>query len=209
MTLLGNPAAERQAFNLVEMSRRLVNVVRLGTVHAVDRAAARVQVQYDEIPDGDPVLTAWLPWVTARAGETSTWWAPDVGEQVVLLAPSGELAQAVVLPALYRTLHPAPSAEADTHRTEYSDGAAIEYNATDHELTAVLPEGATASIEADGGIEIAGNVTVNGTLHATGKVSSDADVEDSVGTMASMRTTYNGHTHPHPQGPTGVPAQQM
>ena len=95
------------SFELVEVDRRLANIVTLGSIAAVDVANAVAQVQIGGI------LTDWLPWLTARAGNDITWWAPEVGEQVVILSPSGDLAQGVVLPGLYQTAHPAPSNSAD------------------------------------------------------------------------------------------------
>jgi phage gp45-like len=47
-------------------------------------------------------------------------------------------------------------------------------------------------------VEIQGDLVVSG------------NVSDSAGTMAAMRTAYNGHTHPDPQGgATGAPVPGM
>jgi phage baseplate assembly protein gpV len=50
--------------------------------------------------------------------------------------------------------------------TEYEDGARIGYDPVTHALTALLPEGASALIEAPGGLTIRGDVTIEGTLTA-------------------------------------------
>lgn len=85
------------AYALAETERLLANLIRVGTVAALDVAAARVTV------DVGGLTTDWLPWIAGRAGATRTWSAPRPGEQVLVLVPYGDLAQAVVLPALSRT----------------------------------------------------------------------------------------------------------
>lgn len=107
--------------------RRLDNLVRLGRIAAVDHDAARCRVQ----TGGN--LTGWLPWLAQRAGTTRTWCPPTVGEQVIILSPSGEPAGGIVLTGLYSELVEAPSTDSVEHVTDYPDGARITYNhATGH-----------------------------------------------------------------------------
>ena len=194
-------------FELVELARRLANVVRIGTVHEVDEPAARVRVQYAEKPDGGPVLTDWLPWITTRAGQDRTWWAPTVGEQVVLLAPSGELAQAVALPALYQSRYPAPGSDPNQQIIVFSDGARLEYDRKAHHLQAVLPSGATADLIADGGVRVEGDTTIVGDLRVEGQalvtqdITGEQEVIDQASSMQAMRDRYNSHSHT-PTGPS-------
>ena len=68
-----------------ELERRLSNTIRPGKVLEADYAKARLRVTM-----GDNT-SAWLPWLTSRAGEDRTWHAPEVGEQVIVIAPGGEL----------------------------------------------------------------------------------------------------------------------
>ena len=193
MDLGPDPRATEAAFEATELHRRLANVVRIGTVATVDHAAARVRVRYDTEADGTPILTDWLPWLTARAGADRSWWAPTEGEQVVVLAPGGELPQAVAVLALYRTLHGAPASDANLHRVEYSDGAVIEYDRGRHRLRAILPAGATAEVAATGGVTITGDVSVAGNVSASGQIT------DHSSSMQQMRDTYNAHAS-HPPG---------
>ncbi len=186
-------------FELAELARRLANLVRVGTIQEVDASTARVRVQYAET-GGGPVLTGWLPWITARAGGDRSWWAPEVAEQVLLLAPSGELAQAVVLPALYRQAYPAPESDPDKQTRVYSDGAIVEYDRAAHYLRAVLPGGGTAELVADGGVPVVGDVTVTGKITATANIESQQEVVDKTSSMHTMRDAYNNHAH-SPAGP--------
>lgn len=63
-----------QLFELAELNRRMANLFRPGWVAAVDHQRARVRVQSGEL------LTAWLPWLTQRAGDDRDWWPLEVGE---------------------------------------------------------------------------------------------------------------------------------
>jgi phage baseplate assembly protein V len=148
-------------FDVTELDRRLSNLIRLGTVQEVNYLLALVRVK-----SGD-ILTGWLPWLTQRAGGDISWHAPEIGEQVVILAPSGELNQAVVLMSLYQALMPAPVAAVDKHHTVYSDGAVIEYDRAAHHLQVILPDGATVQLTSPGGINISGNINLTGTLTAS------------------------------------------
>ena len=61
-------------------------LVQIAAIVEADYEQAKVKVKMGDI------ITHWLPWLTVRAHNNKTWWAPEVGEQVLLLAPSGELA---------------------------------------------------------------------------------------------------------------------
>jgi len=114
---------------LNDMMRLLHNIVRIGNVSAVDLDNARCRVA-----TGDNT-TAWLPWLTSRAGGSRSWWAPSVGEQVLLLSMGGELNTAFVLPAIFSDAHPAPSASADAVHLSFPDGAVLEYEPANGALT--------------------------------------------------------------------------
>ncbi len=101
--------------------RLIGNLVRIGKVSELDLTNARCRVL-----TGSNV-TAWLPWMTHRAGRTRSWWAPSVGEQVLLLSMGGELNTAFVLPAVFSDASPAPSASPDALHLAFPDGAVFEY----------------------------------------------------------------------------------
>jgi phage baseplate assembly protein V len=106
---------------LNDIMRLIGNLVRIGNVSELDLANARCRVA-----TGSNV-TAWLPWMTHRAGRTRSWWAPSVGEQVLLLSMGGELNTAFVLPAVFSDASPAPSASPDALHLAFPDGAVFEY----------------------------------------------------------------------------------
>ena len=119
-------------FNQAELSRLVANLIRIGTVSDVDYAKARIRVQIAEI------RTDWVPWIEARAGTDVSWWAPEPGEQVMVLSPGGDTAQAVALPALFRAAAPPPADTADKRRVTFADGASVEYDRAAHVLTIAL-----------------------------------------------------------------------
>jgi len=114
--------------NIVELTRLLHNLIRLGTISEVDHAAARVRVQSGEL------LTDWLPWIEGRAGTTRDWDPPTVGEQVVVFSPGGDPAAGVVLTGIYRQAHPAPSSDPNVIGRWLPDGSRIEYDHAAHRL---------------------------------------------------------------------------
>ena len=57
----------------------------------------------------------------------------------MLLSASGELTQALALPALYSDAHPAPSTDPDKRVTKYSDGPLFEYDRATHRYSITLP----------------------------------------------------------------------
>lgn len=120
---------------LAEIDRLLANLIRIGVVAELDEAAARVRISIGEL------LTDWLPWLTARAGATRTWSAPRPGEQVLVLAPYGDLTQAVALPGIYQDAHPAPAARREVERIAFPDGSLVDYDSAGHVLTVTAGSG--------------------------------------------------------------------
>ena len=194
---------------LIELERRVANVVRYGAIHDVDHARAMARVAYADGEGGSPALTGWLPFWTRMAGGDRDWRPPSEGEQAILLSPFGELASAIILPGLNTRDFPAPDASPSKHAALYRDGARIEYDSEAHSLSAVLPAGGSALVEAPGGLEIEGDLDVTGDLTVTGSIAATGDVSDANGSMQEMRDTYNLHTHGGPPPPVPPPARRM
>lgn len=150
--------------NITDLLRRLENLIRLGTIAAVDHQAARCTVRTGglSVPN--------LPWLALRAGDSSDWDPPTVGEQCILIAPSGEPALGIALVGLYSQQLPAPSNSATVRRRKYPDGAVIDYDHASHALSATLPAGGKAQLTAPGGVTILGNVDITGTVTVSADV---------------------------------------
>lgn len=172
------------ALALPELERRVANTVRFGHIIEVDHAARRVRVKSGELE------TDWLPWAAGRAGAGKrTWSAPEVNEQVVLLAPTGDLRQAGVIPGFYQDDYDAPSSDGNVDKTEYGDGTVIQYDRGAHALTADL--GASKVYADRTKIEL----TIGGVVLrlADGKITLVGDIEHA-GKFASTGSsfTHNG-----------------
>jgi phage baseplate assembly protein V len=174
----------------------LSELIRLGTIASVDLAAKRCTVLYGDEDDEDGgATTPPIRWLAPRCGKTKVWSPPSEGEQVVLLCPDGQLAAAIALVGIDQDEFPLP-AWGLTEGVEFEDGAQIRYDPEGHKLTAVLPAGGTALIEAPGGLTIRGDVTVEGKLTAR---------DDVVGGGVSLKNHKHGGVQAG-AAQTGAPA---
>ncbi|MEJ7933649.1 phage baseplate assembly protein V [Sphingobium sp. AN558] len=137
------------------------DVLRLGTIASVDHANATCTVESGDIVTGD------LPWIAQRAGNARIWSPPSVGEQCLLASPEGDIQAGIVIVGLYSDACPPPSNDPDKIVVEYPDGATIAYDHVTHQLTATLPAGGKATIEAPDGVSIIGPLDVTGPITAT------------------------------------------
>ncbi|NRN29202.1 phage baseplate assembly protein V [Photorhabdus heterorhabditis] len=102
---------------LTELLRLLRNLIRTGVVTEVDTQRGMCRIATGNLE------TDWRPWLTMRAGNSRTWWAPSRGEQVLLLSVGGELTTSFVLPAVYSNQFPEPSTlPTETDHIDFPDG---------------------------------------------------------------------------------------
>lgn len=144
------------------LSRMLENLIRFGVIEAVQMEPPRVKVT------SGALTTAWLPWLALRAGADQEWNPSTEGEQVILLSPSGQLANGVVVTGLFSDHIPANGNRAGLHRRTYADGTVIEYDSVSHHLNATLAPGGTTNLVSPGGITIVGPITHQGDYTQTG-----------------------------------------
>ncbi|HEX4500233.1 MAG TPA: phage baseplate assembly protein V [Scandinavium sp.] len=191
-----------------DIARAIRNLIRTGVVTAValDEGLCRVQT--------GGIQTTWLNWLTSRAGRSRTWWAPSVGEQVLILAVGGELDTAFVLPAIFSDDFPAPSASADAFHIAFPDGAVIEY---EPDTGALLVSGITTAdvtakesitatvpvvlIKADTRITldtpevVCTNKLITGTLEVQKGGKMSGDIEHAGGKFTSNGVQVDDHDH--------------
>ena len=148
----------------------LGELIRFGTIAEVDLAAGRCIVS-----SGD-VRTAPIRWLQIRAGATRIWSPPSVGEQVLLLAPEGDLAAAIALLGLSSAANP-PAGDSLRELLLYEDGSVLAYDPETHLLEAHLCAGGQLRIVADGGVQILGDVSITGNVQVTGQVEATTDVK--------------------------------
>ncbi|KAB1493331.1 phage baseplate assembly protein V [Serratia proteamaculans] len=191
-----------------ELARAVRNLIRIGVIVDVDATQARCRVQLG----GN--TSDWLQWLTCRAGGARTWWAPSVGEQVLLLALGGELDTAFVLPGIYSDDFPAPSASAEAYHNCFPDGAVIEYEPETGALavtgiktadvqasesitanTKVVMVKAAESITLDTPEVVCTNKLTTGTLEVKKGGKMFGDIEHGDGTFKSNGVQVDKHGH--------------
>ena len=172
-------------FEVTELHRRLSNLIRIGTIEQTNYNGSIPQCK---VRIGD-ILTAYLPVLSLRAGTDQHSWLLEQDEQVLVLAPSGDLAQGVILGSIAQDKFPSLTHSEHIHRTQYADGAVIEYDRKSHHLKVILPDAGTAQWVVPGGLTVTGNVLVNGSITATDNIT------DHTRSMQADRELYNSHTH--------------
>ena len=177
-------------------------LIRIGSVASVDLAGGKCVVRYGNPDDeGGGAETPPIRWIHGRAGSTRTWSPPSVGEQVLLLSPDGQFGNAVAFGGITQDSAPAPGND-ETEVMLFADGARLSYDPKAHALSAILPAGATARIEAPGGLSITGPVTINGAVSIDGDVAitGKAGVTDDV---LANGISLKDHLHGQVQGGDG------
>lgn len=155
-----------------EILRQLRNIVRKGSILAIEGALCRVAVGGGDDDAGDGLETNWIPWFALAAGHVADWRAPSRGEQVMLMCPNGDPAQGVALCGFYSDTFAAPSNDLNVTARRYADGATTSYNHATHALAVDLPAGATINVTSPGSVTVK---TSAATVHAD-TVELDADV---------------------------------
>ncbi|MDV2903777.1 phage baseplate assembly protein V [Phytobacter diazotrophicus] len=205
--------------SIQELARALRNMIRTGVIVETDPDTGRCRVQTGGI------VTDWLQWLTHRAGRSRTWWAPSIGEQVLILAVGGELDTAFVLPGIFSDDHPAPSVSADAWHVAFPDGAVIEYEpktsaltvsgiktadvTASESITATVPVvlvKAAERITLDTPEVICTNKLVTGSLEVQKGGQMRGDITHTGGSLSSNGKVLHTHRHPGDSGgTTGAP----
>lgn len=167
---------------LAEQYRLLMNLIRFGTVIEVDLVLTVARVQTGELQ------TDWIRWGVARAGDAVDWWAPSVGEQVVLFAPGGALENAVIAFSLYSDYALPPDNGKKTQVTRYPDGAKKSYDPASGMLSllgmisGIVSMSDTLTINVGRLVINAGETIINGeVVQGGGQMSSNGVVVDKHG----------------------------
>ncbi len=93
---------------VVRHDQMISNVVQIGKIVKAEKddpkppdGSASVLVHIGGEEEGTYTRN-WMPWVTARAGYDAEWWQPELNEQVVVVAPSGNLSLGIIIGTLFR-----------------------------------------------------------------------------------------------------------
>lgn len=144
------------------LRRRIAGMVRHGTVHVVDAKAGTVRLRLGGT-DAEPFLSPAIPYAQV-AGALKVHSPPSVGQQMTLMAPSGDFRQATALPMTWSDANGSPSEKGDEHVATFGD-TRVEMRGGD--LHVATPKivfecgGVTVEVSA-AGVEIKGDLKVTG-----------------------------------------------
>lgn len=173
------------SYALSELESIVSRLIRRGVIAQLDDQTGLVTVTIGDDTSGG------LQWLTTRAGPDAEWWAPEEGEQCLVFCPFGDLAQAVVMPALYQDLFPEPAKSRDQHVRTYKDGALFKYDRAAHTYLVDVPDGGSITLKV-------GNTSLvmqsGGTVLTTPRLTHDGDTADFKGmaTVEKLLSFLNG-----------------
>lgn len=123
------------SFEQSETDRMLAGLLVCGTIESVQYKPPRVRVR-----SGDWV-SSYLPWKSMAAGNVRHWRPPSVGEQAMILSPSGLPEQGFVIAGFDTDQFPANDDRGNITATDWPDGAREHYDHDAHEYVLSVPAG--------------------------------------------------------------------
>ena len=169
-----------------EHQRRLHNIATIGTVIEIDADAALMRLAV-----GDN-QTDWLSIPTIAAGMVSVWRCPTIGEQYLLVSPSGELANAIPVVSLYSDHNPSPSTDPNEIRIRYNDTDFCSIDVVNSQLTMhvsqITNQAATNIVWDTPSATLTGDLQVNGSIDCGKSITAAEEV-----TANGIKLT--AHTH--------------
>lgn len=143
---------------IAELERRVRGMHRAGTVVEVDPAAGTVRLKLGEGRDGEPYLSAPIPYVQT-AGAMKFHNPPSVGQQMAVFSPDGDLRQAIAQPLGFSDAEVSPESAGDAHVMTFG---AVRLTLKGGELSVSI-DGVTVKISGSGLSVTGGGVSHNGT----------------------------------------------
>lgn len=137
---------EQDGYALSDLAKRLSNIIRIGTIFEINVQTAKARVKIGELE------TDFLPWANSNSGSNNSWNPPEIDEQVIILSPSGDLSQAVILPSLYK--NNASNSDQNIKSITYQDGSKISFNVSSGTLD--------LDLKGDVAIKVVGNANIEG-----------------------------------------------
>lgn len=192
-----------------ELTRRVHNLVSVGTIAEIDYETARARVNIDGTH-----TTGFLKWVQPNSHVDIEWNPPAMGEQVLVLAVSGRLENGLIIKGLYTSDSRPTNLDGDTTQLKFSDNTLVRYNKVTKKLLFDINNSGTfesrvgnSTIVVDENKIVLTSGGVSATLDSSGlrvtnNIVSTNHVQDFNGTMQEMRTIFNSHTHPGDSGGT-------
>lgn len=119
--------------------------MKIGIVTAIDTATCKCRVQF---ADQDNVQSYWLPVLHHKTGQDKSYWMPDLAEHVCCLMDA-HAEFGCILGALYSDVDQPPVDSPDKYHVTFKDGTWIEYDRSNHSLSANVKGSITLLADAD------------------------------------------------------------
>ena len=114
----------------LELYRLIANMIRFGRVDKVRTGSASSPAACT-VRLGEDLSTTFIPWISLAAGggnQTRHWRTPAINEPCLVLAPEGELNQAVAVLGLFSSDMPQGATSEDVERHDFSSTDFWEHN---------------------------------------------------------------------------------
>ncbi len=179
------------------------SAARFGTVSSYNPSKHMVKVMLQP----ENIESAWMPYMEAFAGNGwGIFAAPSIGNMAVVLFIGNEADCPVAIGMFFNNVEISLAVPSGELWMVHKSNSSVKLT-TDGKVTVTDKAGSTVVLNGDGtgtatfaqGLTITANTTINGNLQVNGNVQASQNISDlngSKGTMQTMRTTYNGHTHP-------------
>ncbi|MCI1036921.1 phage baseplate assembly protein V [Pseudomonas putida] len=171
------------SYAAAQADRMLAGLLIPCYVVGVDLVAARVRVS-----DGGDWTSAWVRWHAQAAGKARHWRAPSVGEQGVLVSPSGEPAQGTFVPGLYGNAGAPPDNRDHVEAWRFDDGGSLVYDWAANSYTIKLPSG-TVNIEVGSSKAVITDAAINAESAAITAKAPTITLQGSVEIVGPLRVT--------------------
>lgn len=145
--------------------------------------------------------TGWLPilsnWVGPSWGDFA---GPLIGMQCLLIFAHGNMQDPIAAGQAWSTQAPPVPVPSGERLIQHSTGSLLHF---DNEGNVTMTANQAMTLNAPAGCTINANTTINGNVQTNGNIMASQNITDlngQGGSVATLRTDYNAHTHPDPQG---------
>ena len=138
-------------------ANQIKNLLRIGSVTAIDDAAQAVRVTFDDL---DNTVSSWLQVACWGASQDDNHWLPDIDEQVCcLFMPTGN-AEGYVLFSVRGSKNRPSAGKVGRRYIRFADGSSVEHDRATKTMTVVCT--GPVNIAAAGNVNVTGDVIANG-----------------------------------------------
>ncbi len=165
---------------------------RLATVTAYDpnNYAVKATIQPENVETGYVPLLS--PWVGASWG---AFFAPVIGVQILLLFQEGSPQVPMAALSMFSAAMPPVAVPSGEMLLQHASGSLLHF---DNGGNVTMTAQQSVTINAPSGCTINANTTINGNVQTNGNMQASQNISDlngAHGSIATLRSTYDSHTH--------------